>query len=141
LIDLAEVQRRILATLSELPSDVREPPATLEQLEQFERAFGEVAHQYRWFLLNWGGGAVGREWLDGISKLAASQTKYQEEFGPPSGWSMERVFIIGWDGFGNPIAIHKPTGRVLLENHNFGGVHELASSFFEYAQNLLYLST
>ena len=138
MIDLAKVQSRILTSMSELPSDVREPPCTVEQLAQFERAFGDVPHQYRWFLLNCGGGVVGSEWLDGIKKLAASQTKYQKEFERPSGWSMERVFVIGWDGFGNPIAIHKLTGRVFVEDHNLGGVHELASSFFEYAESLLY---
>ena len=136
--DRSDAQRRILDALSGFPEDVREAPATAEELERFERAFGEVPDEYRWFLLNWGGGAVGPEWLDGIRSLPRSQTKYQKEFGPPMGWSMERVFIIGWDGFGNPIAIHKPSGRVLVEDHDFGGVHELATSFLRYAHDLLY---
>ena len=137
MIDLAKAQASIVAAISALPQDVREPPATTEQIERFEQAFGEIPPEYRWFLLNCGGGVVGREWLDGITKLPASQTKYQKEFGPPLGWSMERVFIIGWDGFGNPIGIHKPTGRVLLEDHNFGGITELAGSFIEYACSLV----
>ena len=41
---------------------------------------------------------------------------------------MKGVFVIGWDGSGNPFGIEEATGRILVEDHNFGGIHELASS-------------
>jgi len=42
---------------------------------------------------------------------------------------MRDVFIIGWDGWGNPFGIELSSGRVLVEDHNFGGIHEMAPSF------------
>jgi hypothetical protein len=47
----------------------------------------------------------------------------------PNGWTLKGVFVIGWDGAGNPFGIDGDSGRVLVEDHNFGGVHELATSF------------
>jgi len=45
---------------------------------------------------------------------------------------MRGVFVIGWDGFGNPYGIDAATGRILVEDHNFGGIHEMAASFAEF---------
>jgi hypothetical protein len=45
---------------------------------------------------------------------------------------MKGAFIIGWDGAGNPLAILRVSGAVLVENHNFGGVHALAESFLDF---------
>lgn len=42
---------------------------------------------------------------------------------------MRDVFIIGWDGFGNPFGIAENSGKLLVEDHNFGGIHEMAESF------------
>jgi hypothetical protein len=42
--------------------------------------------------------------------------------------------VIGWDGAGNPFGIEQATGRVVAEDHNFGGVHELAQSFVTFLQ-------
>ena len=36
------------------------------------------------------------------------------------------MFIIGWDGGGNPFSIETTTGRVILEEPDFGGIHKLA---------------
>ena len=47
----------------------------------------------------------------------------------PGGWTMTNVFLLGWDGAGNPLAIDLTTGRVLVEDHTFGGVHTVADSF------------
>lgn len=41
------------------------------------------------------------------------------------------MFIIGWDGGGNPIGI-MPDGAVLAEDHNFGGIHTLLPSLEEF---------
>lgn len=42
-----------------------------------------------------------------------------------NGW----CFVIGWDGAGNPFGIEIVIGKLLVEDHNFGGVHEMAMSF------------
>ena len=42
---------------------------------------------------------------------------------------MRDVFIVGWDGYGNPFGVHTPTGELRMEDHNFGGVHLMAESF------------
>ena len=42
---------------------------------------------------------------------------------------MRNVFVIGWDGAGNPYGIDSATGKLLVEDHNFGGIHEVATSF------------
>jgi hypothetical protein len=140
-VDLIEFRKeRIASALTQLPSDVRERPATATELDRFEEGNGVIPAEFRWFLQSCGGGVVGAERLDGVRTLAQSHEKYRREFGPPSGWSMENVFIIGWDGAGNPIGIHKRSGRILIEDHNFGGVHEVARSLFEFLEQQLHIS-
>ena len=111
------------------PSNV---PASEDDLQRFETAFGELPADYRWFLSTLGSVAG----LDDLPKLWHSQAKYEKAFGPPMGWSMERVVVIGWSGTGEPVAIHKPTGRVLTETRG-GGIRELAPSFLDYLELLL----
>ena len=36
--------------------------------------------------------------------------------------------IIGWDGAGDPFGIETSMGKLLVEDHSFGGVHEMAES-------------
>jgi hypothetical protein len=110
-----------------LPAEVRSAPASEEALAEFERAHGPIPAEYRQFLGQCGGGPVGNEWIDGIDKLAATHTKFRRESGP-SGWRNSNVFVIGWDGGGNPIGIDA-AGAVVVEDHNFGGVHMRAPSF------------
>ena len=129
-----EVRRqRIAAALAKLPASVRKPPATHEQLSRFEQEFGTIPPEFGWFLSTCGGGVVGPESLDGIDELPESHRKFRKESGP-NGWSMQNVFIIGWDGAGNPIAIEKHSGRVLVEDHNFGGIHELGTSLYDFLE-------
>lgn len=45
---------------------------------------------------------------------------------------MRDVFIIGWDGSGNPFGIEITTGRVVVEEHSFGDIHELTPSLEEF---------
>ncbi len=54
---------------------------------------------------------------------------------------MRDVFIIGWDGYGNPFGIHIPTGELRMEDHNFGGVHPMADSFAHFLLNAFTNST
>lgn len=79
---------------------------------------------YRNWLIQTGGGPVGSDWLDGIDELIKSQEKLRSE-----PWSISG-FVIGWDGAGNPIVIAQ-NGEIKTEDHNFGGVHVLASNFNE----------
>ena len=111
-----------------LPDDCRYAPATEKQLREFEAIFGPIPGDYRWYLAHCGGGVIGSEWVDGIDELPASHRKFRAECGP-GGWSMRDVFVIGWDGRGNPFGIHRSTGKLLVEDHDFGGVHEVAESF------------
>jgi hypothetical protein len=124
-------RREVLAALqTRLATDeINAPPATEDQLRAFEGEFGTIPADFRWFLAACGGGPVGSEWVDSIDELPDTHRKFRAEFGPPRGWTMADVFVIGWDGWGNPYGIHAPTGRVLVEDHDFGGVYEMAPSF------------
>lgn len=110
-----------------LPSECRTPPATEEQLLHFESAFGPIPSDFRWFLAECGGGPAGGDWVDGIEALSETHAKFTRESGP-NGWTLADTFIIGWDGGGNPFGIHRPTGVILVEDHQFGGIHEIALS-------------
>ena len=110
-----------------LPSDVRSAPASEGQLLAFESFHGPIPVEYRDFLSICGGGPVGAEWIDGIEELTDTHRKFHRERGP-AGWENADVFVIGWDGAGNPISIDG-AGKVVVEDHNFGGVRVLAPSF------------
>ena len=122
-------QERIKSAWAALPRDCRSDPATEEQVIEFEQCFGTLPDDLRWFLTTCGGGTVGSEWVDDIHALAASHRKFLEESAHRGGWTMQGVCVVGWDGGGNPFGIHRDSGRVLVEDHDFGGIHELAESF------------
>ena len=42
---------------------------------------------------------------------------------------MRGVFVVGWDGGGNPFGVDAASGAVLVEDQQFGGVHRVAESF------------
>ena len=86
--------------------------------------FGIVNESYRNWLVQTGGGPIGSDWYDGINELEQSQEKLKNE-----PWSISG-FVIGWDGAGNPIVLRQ-NGEIFTEDHNFGGVHKVASSFNE----------
>lgn len=123
---------KIEAHFAKFPSGLRCAPATETELRDFEAEFGSIPEDYRWLLLTSGGGVVGAERVDGIEELAGSHAKFRREFGEPGGWTMRDVFIIGWDGGGNPFGIELSSGRILAENHDFGGIHEMAASLEEF---------
>ncbi len=75
------------------------------------------------------GGTIGCEWVDGIDELADTQAKFNSESQIDNVWTMDGVFVIGWDGSGNPFGIETSTGKILVEDHHFGGIHEMAPSF------------
>lgn len=119
----------IVAAFHTLPKGCRYPRATDADLTAFESEFGPIPDEYRWFLSECGGGTVGSEWVDCIAERTETHQKFRAESEHENGWSMRGVFIIGWDGVGNPYGIELSTGKLLVEDHNFGGVHEMAESF------------
>ncbi len=125
---MSTLESLIIAAHRALPEDIRSAPATIEELAAFESNFGPIPPAYRWYLEHCGGGVAGSEWLDDIHRLAKSHRKFQNECGE-GGWTLRDVFIIGWDGGGNPFGISTKTGEVVVEDHDFGGIHVLAPSF------------
>ena len=125
-------KQKIQEHIAAMPESMRREPATEPQLREFEAAYGTIPEDYRWFLSTCGGGHFGSEVLDDIVRLAKSHAKFRREFGQPRGWTMRDIFIVGWDGSGNPFGIETTTGRLLVEDHNFGGIHELAPSLEEF---------
>jgi hypothetical protein len=99
-------------------------------LEAFEAEFGAIPGDYRWYLAECGGGVIGSEWIDGIEELAVTHRKIRE--GQRRGfYRIARFFPLGWDGFGNAYGYDLETGHIVMEDHNFGGVHEMAMDLYD----------
>lgn len=107
---------RMLRAWNEQSSELGSPPATEAELRAFESRYGPIPAEFRWFLHACGGGVVGSEWVDDVESLPASHDRFQEGKAIEHGWTMENVFIIGWDGGGSPMAIEHATGRVVVEH-------------------------
>jgi hypothetical protein len=122
-----------------LPDGCKYAVATESQLDAFESTFGPIPSVYRWFLMNCGGGTVGSEWVDGINELVHTHRKFAAESAIQNGWTLKGVFVIGWDGAGNPFGIDTATGKILVEDHNFGGIHEMSPSFETFLERGLLL--
>jgi hypothetical protein len=116
---------QILHAHWQLPPGCRRPPATEDQIRVFETTFGTIPGDYRWYLLACGGGVIGSEWVDGIDELSSTHRKVQG-----GGYAIPNFFPIGWDGGGNPFGFDTSTGKILCEDHDFGGIHEEAQDFF-----------
>ena len=123
-------QQQIRGAHYELPEDCRKDPASPEGLAAFESEFGPIPADYRWYLAECGGGVIGSEWIDGIEELAATHKKVRE--GQNRGfYRISHFFPVGWDGFGNVYGYDLGTGHIIMEDHNFGGVHEIASGLYD----------
>lgn len=120
--------------------DINALPATELEPQAFETEYGPIPSEFRWFPAVCGGGPVGSERVDSTRELPATLRKFRAEFGPPRGWTLTGVFVIGWDGGGNPFGIHASTGRVLVEDHDVGGIHEMSPSFTAFLAEGLSLS-
>lgn len=130
---MIEQQRRVILNLwAQWPDAGKYPPATESQIEAFKEEHGHIPEDFRWFLLHCGGGVVGAEWVDNVDALDRTHETFNAESETPNGWTMRDVFVIGWDGAGNPFGIHRKTGQVLVEDHTFGGICELAPSFYAF---------
>jgi hypothetical protein len=68
------IKHKVLKAYTELPDGMEHPPAKPERLNRFEEVFGPIPDEYRWYLLECGGGIVGSEWVDSIDELFVSQS-------------------------------------------------------------------
>lgn len=133
-----ESKRKLIAdAFAELPNGCKYAAAIASDLTSFESLFGPIPDDFRWFLMQCGGGTIGSEWVDGIDELADTHRKFNAESEIENGWTMDGVFVIGWDGAGNPFGIETATGRILVEDHNFGRIHEMAPSFEAFLEQAL----
>ena len=127
-----DAKNRIERHIEALPESLKRKPATHEEINDFESKYTKIPEDYRWFLLACGGGIFGSEEFDSIDELQKTYIKFIKESEHSKGWTMRDVFIIGWDGSGNPFGIDTSTGKILLEDHTFGGIHQIAENLQEY---------
>lgn len=133
------IRQALLAAWHNCPEEDRHPPTTEAELRAFEAEFGPIPSDFREYLAVCGGVVGGpSEWIDGIAELRESHRMFREQ-SAPGGWTMRGVFIIGGDGAGNPFGIEESSGRVLVEDHNFGGIHQMAESFLAFLVEGLHL--
>lgn len=122
--------QQILGAHSALPEGCRYPPASVEALAAFESQFGPIPPDYRWYLAACGGGVIGSEWIDSIKELPETHRRVRE--GQQHGlYTLREFFPVGWDGGGNPYGFDLQSGKIVTEDHNFGGIHVVAESFFD----------
>jgi SMI1 / KNR4 family (SUKH-1) len=129
LVRTPQLEANLLDAWEQLPSEVRSRRATRADIAELERELGVVPDDYAWFLLNLGGGPVGTEWIDDLQTVRTSHRKFESE---KELWTLRDCFIVGWDGAGNPLVIDDNTGKLITEDHNFGGIHEVSPSFFRF---------
>ena len=124
------MRKALVAAWHTCPAEDRHPPATEDELRAFETEFGPIPPAFREYLAVCGGRVGGApEWIDGLPELPDTHRQFLADSGPGGFWTMRGVFIIGWDGGGNPFGIELSSGRVVVEDHDFGGIHKMAPSF------------
>ena len=128
----SSTRAKIVRCFGEQPEGMRFRPATPSQLAAFEQEFGPIPTDHRWFLAHCGGGVVGSEWVDGIEGLADTHHRFRTERAQGYWSLLDGVFVIGLDGGGNYYGIDTANGRILVQDHDFGGLHELARSYEEF---------
>ena len=122
-------QQQIKYAHYSLPNHCRRDPASPEQLAAFETEFGPIPTDYRWYLAECGGGVIGSERIDGIKELASTHRKVRQAQ-TRGFYPIPRFFPLGWDGFGNVYGYNLETGHIIMQDHNFGGIHELADGLY-----------
>jgi len=92
---LTDTNQRIQEQIEAMPGSLPREPATVKKFGEFEASFSAIPANHRRFWLTCGGGHFGSEAVDDILRLPKSHIKFRREFGPPRGWTMTGVFIIG----------------------------------------------
>lgn len=124
-------QAKILQAHSALPESCRYSPATEEGLAIFESAHGTIPRDYRWYLATCGGGVIGCEWIDSLEELWETHRRVNEARAKGFYSRLGDYFPIGWDGGGSTYGFDLKTGRIMTEDHDFGGIHEVAVDFYD----------
>ena len=127
-----DAKAKIEAHLAKFPIAVRERAATEAELREFEAAFGAIPDDYRWLLV-----AAVAAWL-ARSELTASRSL--PSLTPSFAASLDRHAVGRCEMFSllagmvavNPFGIEQSSGRILVEDHDFGGIHEMAASLQEF---------
>ena len=129
-----EQRRKVKAGWMARFSDFLPPKASESQLQAFEAEHGPLPKDVRWFLAECGGGgldpSIGGQ--SGIEALSRAHRKFKKEVAKGFWDLMRATFMLGWDGAGNAFGLEIPSGRVVLQDHNFGGLHEIAPSLYDY---------
>ncbi len=125
-----EQQHHIEKAHLALPLDCRHAAASEEEIQAFEKQWGPIPLDYRWYLLTCGGGVIGCEWIDGIKQLPETHLKFSTE--KAAGYfSLQDFFPIGWDGAGNPYGFDLKSGTMIAEDHQGSGIFHEANNFFD----------
>lgn len=132
-------RKQIADVFAALPEGCKYAVATASELKTFESEFGAIPDDFRWFLMQCGAGTIGSAWVDGMNELADKNRKFTAKSEIENGWTIEGVFVVGWDGAGSLFGIEAATGRLLVGDHNFGGIHEMAPSFKTFLEGELLL--
>ncbi|MCJ8332441.1 MAG: SMI1/KNR4 family protein [Lentisphaeria bacterium] len=110
-----KTKEKLLSQLLELPNELFGQPATDEDIHLFEQQFGPIPESYKWVLKNCGKMIIGSDFTDDIIQLSESHKKFNAEKLIGNGWTLKDIFLIGWDGAGNPIGIEIQSGHILIE--------------------------
>lgn len=116
--------------------------ATVDEVAAAGGALGvTMPDDYVEFLLRVGGAIVGPYPVFGLRFADAMEPRdvvqmtqsFRSDWGIPQDW-----LVISMDHAGNPFAI-KPSGNVVLRDHDFGGTHAVADSFESFLLHCLTL--
>jgi hypothetical protein len=131
------VWRQLEAYFAQYPADTAEPGSEAEVNELVALLGRPLPSDYREFLLRHGAALVGQYPIYGVSHMpgmGASRKRaddVKEEF-RRGGWPYaDEWLMVSADGCGNPIGI-ADDGRVLVWDHDFGGIYELGSNFEDF---------
>jgi hypothetical protein len=119
--------------------------ASEEEVREAENIVGaRLPEDYRGLLLRCGSAMVGGHSILGVRKapLAADEPPCFHEqtiaFRRQLPGEFRSMVVIEVDGAGNPIGFIPPDRTVFVFDHDFGGRHDLALSFEEYLEKILF---
>jgi hypothetical protein len=112
-------------------------PVDRQEIEAAAAELGVLFHDdYKEFVVRYGGAMVVPYPIFGLRKAGvmgndSSVVAVTKKF-RIDGWAgTSNWYIISVDGFGNPIGV-SPDGKVLISDHDSGGIRNIASDFEDY---------
>ncbi|MFA7483800.1 MAG: SMI1/KNR4 family protein [Vulcanimicrobiota bacterium] len=109
--------------------------ATDNDILEFEKQHESIPDDVKWFFKNLVSGGVD-PYISDIHELAKDRAKFLKEKADGL-WELDNIFLLGVDGAGNPFGISRDDERVLLEDHDFGGIQEIGATFADFLQSQL----